>query len=124
MRETRRASRAEVTYEFVMYNSHRQVFSVAQPIPACSVAVMILGCHSARCTLECIPQLNYFEGGQPPWSCEGNYEAFLWLRNDGMPKPACPLKVDDDEIIMSATCPLLTITTGSTQSIRAVSQFR
>ncbi|CAE7756103.1 unnamed protein product [Symbiodinium sp. CCMP2456] len=49
-----------VTYEFVLYDTR-------------------------RCTLECIPQLNFFEGGQPPWRCEGNYE------------------VEDGEIVMEVT---------------------
>ncbi|CAK9017106.1 unnamed protein product [Durusdinium trenchii] len=49
-----------VTYEFVVYTSH-------------------------RCSLECIPEKNFFHGGQPPWKCEGNYE------------------VDEDDIVMEVT---------------------
>ena len=51
----------KVTYEFVIYNSHRpRVSSLSGP---------------GRCSLECIPEKNFFHGGQPPWKCEGNYEA-------------------------------------------------
>ena len=25
--------------------------------------------------MECVPEKNFFHGGQPPWKCEGNYEA-------------------------------------------------
>mmetsp|Transcript_121194 Transcript_121194/g.354241 ORF Transcript_121194/g.354241 Transcript_121194/m.354241 type:complete len:401 (+) Transcript_121194:82-1284(+) len=30
--------------------------------------------EASKCTLECIPELSYFKGGQPPWHVEGTWE--------------------------------------------------
>lgn len=33
--------------------------------------ILLLG--EGECALECIPEMNYFQGGQPPWRCEGKW---------------------------------------------------
>lgn len=45
----------------------------------------IILCAAGKCSIECIPQLSYFKGGQPPWHAEGTWE------------------MDDTDVIISIT---------------------
>lgn len=57
------------------YRGHTKDFSC--PGDNVSWEVLLLGGNQAA--LECIPSLNYFQGGQPPWRCEGTWE---WDEDD------------------------------------------
>lgn len=42
--------------------------------PGDHVTYEIILKEKGKCELECIPQLSYFKGGQPPWHVEGTWE--------------------------------------------------
>ena len=42
--------------------------------PGDHVTFEVLLLDENKCSLQCIPEMNSFKGGQPPWICEGTWE--------------------------------------------------
>jgi len=71
--------------------------------PGDNVTWEVLLMSGNKSALECIPELSYFKGGQPPWRCEGTWE---WDEDNEIevtitqPDVVGPRKDQDIKIIM------------------------